>query len=272
MTIKVGYLGPRGSFSEEAVFKYDKEAEAVPFQTIDEIFEALGKKEIGKGVLPVENSFEGAINSTIDNLILEEKLCIENELLLKIKHCLLGPKGSCLKKIQTIYSHPQALAQCRKFLKEFKKEFISCNSTAEASQLVAEKNNLSLAAIAGERAATLYGLEILKSDLQESKNNVTRFLVVGRRENKRSGRDKTAIVFITKNEPGSLVRILEVFDVLGINMTCIISRPSKKLLGEYSFFVEIEGHQEEKILKVAFDRIRKKSDNLRVLGSYPRVS
>lgn len=269
--IKVGYLGPEGSFSEEAARKITAD-EYMPFSTIPKLLKAFWNGEIGKIVIPIENSIEGTVIPAINSLINGNgnSFVIEREIELPIKQTLIGI-GYEISKIKTIISHPQALAQCNTFIEKLGIETEDSSSTSAAVRQVAEKHNNSFVAIGTERAAGIYGLEIIRENIQDSDNNVTRFLVLGHKINAQAGADKTSIIFEVNNKPGALLRVLEVFDALDINMTNIISRPSKIGLGKYIFWVDVEGHQLNKKVDVALEQIEGRTNFFKILGSYPKT-
>lgn len=283
---KVGFLGPLGSFSHEAADKYLASVGGVFEVTPQDSFPRVFNFDSGEEywiVVPIDNSIEGLVTPVADLLVEVDNFVIIGEYILSIKQNLftfpglLPGLGAKLSDIKRIYSHPQALAQCRNFIEKLRGENsieeVATKSTSEAAKIVAEQEDNFSAAIGGELSAHLNHLKILASDIADADNNQTRFLVlVKTAENlipQSSGEDKTFIIFSVENQPGSLVRVLEVFDVLAVNMTMIQSRPSKKRLGEYVFFVEFEGHRASSNIAVALDRVRERSVWLKVLGSYP---
>lgn len=265
---RVGYLGPEGSFSEEAARKVSADG-YVPFPTIPKLLKAFWNREVDKVVIPIENSIEGTVVPAIDSLINGNgnSFVIEREIKLPIKQNLIGI-GHELSKIKTVISHPQALAQCANFTEELGVKTEGSSSTSAAVKQVAEEQDSNFAAIGTERAAIIYGLRIIRRDIQDSDNNITRFLVLGHEINVQTGTDKTSIMFETNNRPGALLRVLEVFDALDINMTNIVSRPSKIELGEYIFWVDIDGHQLDEKVNVALKQIERRTNFLKIFGSY----
>jgi prephenate dehydratase len=197
--------------------------------------------------------------------------CIESEIVLNIKQNLLG--SGKLSDVKMVYSRSEALNQCRKFLEKHHLQTQAMDSTSAAVRFVAEKarDNFKLAAIGTKRAAEIYKLPIIAKNIGDNENNKTRFIVLGRKMSKITGKDKTSLIFGTRNKPGTLLRALEVFDALIINMTTIHSRPSKTKLGEYIFFIDIEGHQEDPRIKIALDILKNKVSFLKILGSYPTI-
>jgi len=270
---KIGYLGPKGTFSQEAVEKYmaGNLYEAVEFTSIPDIFMSLQNGHIDEAVVPVENSVEGAVSATLDMLSGDCNVKIKGEIAISIKQNLLVKPGTCLDDIKYIVSHPQAIGQCRKYLTEKFPgvEVRTVASTTLAAMDVAKGTGNS-AAIASETAARVYGLEIAERDIQDINHNFTRFLVLSSEYAARTGNDKTSILFSTEDRPGSLYRILEIFNLWDINMTRIESRPAKKRLGEYIFFVDIQGHIEDEDVRDALTMVKRKTSFYKFLGSYPR--
>ncbi len=270
--LKIGYLGPRGTFSQEALLKYAKDMEYTPreFLSISEILEAVDMRIIDEAVVPIENSIEGAINATMDIIALENDLRIKAELLIPIREHLLVKKGTNLSAVKTVLSHPQPLGQCRRFLsKHFPDAIIKAtDSTASAAEEVSKGKGDS-AAIGSFEAAKAYDMEIAQQDIQDFDNNTTRFIVVAREDNERTGKDKTSIVFSTEDKPGSLYKILEIFNLWDINLSRIESRPAKNKLGSYIFFVDLSGHKDDDDLRDALAMVKRKTSFYKFLGSYP---
>ena len=269
----VGYFGPRGTFTEEALeaslsSAFDRK---VPYATIPDVLYAVQTGEVDSGLVPIENSIEGSVNVTLDTLAFETDLMIEREVVLPIKHCLVARPGVTREQITGIVSHPQPTAQCRGFLARWFADVpvTAAISTAEAARVVSESSE-PLAAIATRLAAEIYGLEVLDSELEDYPGNTTRFVLVGKGRPERTGKDKTSIVcFIEANRPGSLLEILNEFADRGVNLSKIESRPTKKVLGEYYFFMDLEGHMEDPEVKAAIGSLVGKLRELKLLGSYP---
>ncbi len=274
--MRIGYLGPEGTFSEEALVKFASalDYEATAYLTVYDIFRAVEKNEIDKGFVPIENSIEGSVNITLDLLAFSFDLKIEREVIYPIHHYLLGQEGQELSKVKLVVSHPQAIAQCEKFLREnltqAKVEVTS--STAEAASK-AQTLGVDVVAIGPERAAEIYNLKILRPRIEDFEDNLTRFVLIGKEEAKPTGFDKTSIVcFIYQDRPGSLLGILQEFAYRYINLTKIVSRPTKKALGDYCFFIDLEGHKEDETIKDALKCLSCKLRQVKILGSYPRES
>ena len=271
--LKIGFLGPKGTFSQEAMLAYAKGKAHIPciFNTIPDTLYAVQNGEIDEAVVPIENSLEGAVNVTMDMLAWDVDLKIKGEIVVAIMQNLLVKKGTKQGDIKHIFSHPQCLGQCRKYIRANypSAETRVFYSTAEAAQEVAGGGNDS-AAIGSLMAAQEYGLEVLASGIQDGENNMTRFAVIAGTDGKRTGDDKTSMVFSTEDRPGSLYRVLDIFTLWDVNMTRIESRPAKNELGRYIFFVDIQGHREDEDIRDALTMVKRKTSFFKFLGSYPR--
>ncbi len=275
--MKVGYLGPSGTYCQEAVEILAAsmgECMQVEYPTIYDALNHVQSKEVDCAVVPIENSIEGSVNVTLDILAESIELKIKGEIILPVRHCLLARKETLRHDIKLILSHPQALAQCSKFLQA---EFSGVEtrytlSTAEGAKQVAQSQE-KWAAIANPKAGEVYNLVQICKGIQDDINNATRFVVVALEDSERtSSYDKTSIVFSTEDKPGSLYRVLDIFNLWGINLTRIESRPAKNQLGRYIFFVDIEGHKGEPDIRDALTMVDRKTSFFRLLGSYPRLN
>ncbi len=263
---KIGFFGPRGTFTEEAASTIGDHL--IPFDSILEVLDAVEEDEVDIGVVPIENSIEGPVGVTLDLLVHDYDLKIKMEIIIPISHNLLINHDANIEDIKFVYSHIQALSQCRKFIEKLGVVVTSTSSTSAAAEMVKGKKNS--AAIGTKRAGEIYGLKIAASNIQDYKNNVTRFVVINKIDNEPTGNDKTSIVFsIMDDKPGRLYKILEVFADNNINLTKIESRPSKEKLGSYIFFVDFEGHREDKKIGNILNNIRSNLGYIKVLGSYP---
>ncbi len=265
--MKIGTLGPEGSFSEKASKQWNNNARLQYYEDIPDTVDALLKGEVDYSIVPVENSIEGSITLTLD-LLMESELQITGEVIVQINHNLLS-KGS-RRDIKIIMSIPQALSQCRKFIKKnFRNvEVRSSLSTSHAAKLASESKDI--AAIASRESAQRYGLDILAENIQDVNENYTRFIVIGKNTPHASGNDKTSIiVYLEKNRPGALYEILSEFANKSIDLTKIESRPTKKLLGDYLFYIDMKGHIEDETIKETLDKVKDKVGMLKILGSYP---
>ena len=268
--LKIAYLGPKATFTHQAALEYfGFSAHYVPVSTIGDVFREVETGRVDYGVVPVENTTEGVVNYTLD-MFLESDLRIVGEVVIPIKLNLLST-ASGLESIKTVYSHRHALAQCKEWLRKNlpQASLIETESTAKACELVMELEDAG--AIASEVAAYTYHLNILAENIQDNPNNYTRFLVIGKRWMKPTGKDKTSIIFAVKDEAGALYKALESFYRYGVNLTKIVSRPSKKKVWDYVFFVDLEGHAEEENVKKALELLQERSQMVKVLGSYPKA-
>ncbi|MDD3363659.1 MAG: prephenate dehydratase [Syntrophomonas sp.] len=279
MKNKMAYLGPRGTFCEEAALHYTNNngCELVPYPSIESVFSAVNRGEIDSGIVPIENSCEGAVNQTLDLLAYEYNLKISGEVFLPVKQNLLIRPGQELKEISCIFSHPQALAQCRRYLTvNFKDiELIDVASTAEAVRQVANSAE-PWAAVGTEVAAQTYGLEVISSDIQDLVNNETRFIIISQCASGASylpiENAKTSLLLYLLNIPGALFHALEQFYLHDINLSKIESRPAQTRIGNYLFFIDIEGHQLEPRVKEALNGLKTLAHDVRILGSYPSAT
>jgi chorismate mutase/prephenate dehydratase len=268
--LKIAFLGPEGTFSQQAVLKhFGHSVRAVPMGAISEVFEEVQSGHADFGVVPVENSTEGTVNNTLDMFITSPlKICGEIEL--RIHQHLMGQMHG-YEKIKRICSHQQSLAQCRHWLDEHLSgiERIPVSSNSEAARRA--RDEVGTAAIAGQVAAEVYGLNIIAPEIEDTDDNTTRFLVIGRKLFNPSGNDKTTLLLTAGDtqSPGTLYRLLEPLARNNISMTRIESRPSRKKKWDYLFFIDVFGHADEPPLKHALDALKKQSSLFRVLGSYP---
>lgn len=270
--LKIAFLGPEGTFSQAAVYKhFGHSARALALGTIEEVFHEVEAAHADYGVVPIENSTEGSVNHTLDRFIVSP-LHICGEVELRIRQNLMGRLRS-LRDVKRVCSHPQSLAQCREWLKEHlpEVELIAESSNAEAARRARDEKGT--AAIAGETAAEVYGLDILAADIEDRPDNTTRFLVIGRRTFGASGHDRTTLLVSTGHTeaPGALYRLLEPLARNRISMTRIESRPSRRRKWDYVFFVDIEGHCDEPRVARALASLRQRASLFRILGSYPRA-
>ncbi|KGM06140.1 Chorismate mutase I/Prephenate dehydratase [Methylophaga thiooxydans] len=269
--LQVAYLGPEGSFTQAAAQKhFGGSVELQSVSTIANVFRAVETEHACYGVVPVENSSEGVISHTLDRFI-TSPLKINGEVTLPIHHYLLG-KAASLQDITHVYAHPQALAQCRQWLGDQlpQVELIPLDSNSEAAKRVATMG-ASAAAIAASNAAEIYGLQVLANNIEDESDNTTRFLVIGAKDVGPTGVDKTALLVATKNKSGALQNLLKPLAESGISMTRIESRPSRKGIWEYVFFIDIEGHIDEQPVAEALERLEQESSMFRILGSYPKA-
>lgn len=269
MTARIAYLGPPGTFSQEAALRqFGDDCELLDCRAIDEVFAAVESGKATHGVAPVENSTEGAVNNTQDCLI-DSPVRIVAEQVVVIEHHLLARKGIETSAVACIASHPQSLAQCRKWLRTHMPDvpLRECASNGQAAQMAAE--DPAVAAIAGNMARGIHDLQALEESIQDQVGNRTRFAVLGRERTAPSGRDKTSILVYAENRPGALFRVLEPFENLRIGLSRLESRPSRDEKWEYVFFMDFEGHQRDEKVEELFRRLSVCTDAVKILGSYP---
>lgn len=269
--MKVAFQGERGAYSESAVYTYfGDEAEVKPCRDLTEVFESVDKQEVPVGVVPVENSLEGSVNQTYD-LFLTHNLKVSGEIVIRISHCLIANPTTSLEAVKTVYSHPQALAQCRSFLERLGSDLIPTYDTAGSVKMLKEKGLKDAAAVASEKAAEIYGMKILAREIEDTPTNYTRFFVISKEDAAKTGKDKTSIIFAAKHKPGALYHALEEFEKRKINLTKIESRPTRQKPWEYNFYLDFEGHRTEKNCTEALKALQEKAAFLKILGSYPRA-
>ena len=268
--LKIGFLGPPGSFSHLAsARKFGSSVDHVPLADIASVFEEVARGHIDYGLVPVENSIGGGVVDTLDAfLISSAKICAE--VLINVHHNLLAKEP--WEQIKTIYSKPEVFSQCRQWLSNTAKDraIEPAASTSRAAELASREPGV--AAIGSSIAGEIYGLHVLFENIEDNPDNVTRFFVIGREGARRSGDDKTAIMFTTAHRPGALAGVLDVFKDHGLNLTDLEKRPSKKVNWEYYFFIDVQGHSDDVAMKTAVDAAREHCLQLTVLGSYPRAT
>ncbi|MFN0146734.1 MAG: prephenate dehydratase [Dehalococcoidia bacterium] len=270
--MRVAYLGPPGTFGEEAALRAAPGADFIACPSHAAVAAAVEVGRAEAGVAAIENSLSGSVAETLDILVHDTTLEIQAELVLPIVHNLVVKPGTRREAVKVIYSHTQALGQVRKFIERAfpAAQFEAALSTAEAVQEMLRRPG-DAAAIATARAATLYGAEILDRAIQDSDSNVTRFVLLGRTKTPPTGRDRTSIAFwFAGDEPGMLARVLNVFAERRINCSKIESRPTRTAFGEYVFLVDFEGHQDDPAGREVLAALRPLCAQLKVFGSYPR--
>lgn len=273
MAYRLAYLGPPGTNGELAAIQFDAAAERVPFPSHAAVAAAVEAGDADAGVVAIENLINGSVQETLDILIHETTLTIQAELLLPIEHTLVVRPGTRLADIAVVLSHPQALGQCRRFLQRELPgaAVVAALSTTEAVQQVMRRPG-DAAAIATARAAEIEGAAILARDIQDTDNNVTRFLVLGRGHPAPTGRDRTSVAFTFDDDrAGALASVLDVFAREGISCSKIESRPTKATFGEYVFLVDFEGHRDDEKVREVLAEVRALCSELMVFGSYPRA-
>ena len=265
--IHVSFQGERGAYSEAAARAFfDEEIETIPLTTFTEVLENTSKDKTQYAILPVENSLEGSVGESYD-LLYSTSLNATGEIYHRIEHCLIGIGK--LDQIDTVYSHPQALGQCRKFIQGHNMKTIPAYDTAGSIKNVKELKKENCAGIASKDAAEIYEMPIISDNIADNLNNYTRFLILSKTNSHETGNDKTSIIFSIKHEPGSLYKIIENFHKNNVNLTKIESRPTKVNTWEYNFYVDFEGHKNDPKISEILEKIKQKTLFMKVLGSYP---
>ena len=276
---RVFYLGPEGSYTQIAKDKFVsffgfKDIDSVSLKNIKSVLYNFVNDENSIAVIPIENLIEGFVRESLDGIknFQNPDLTIFAETQIPIRHCLVANTNN-LNDIKTIVSHPQAIAQCQNTITTIMKhevEFLPYSSTSGSALFIKDKGNC-FASITNKKTAEIYNLNILKENINDEKGNVTRFLMLKRGKTQVADNDKTSIVFSTKNEHGALLKVLNVFEKYSINLTHISSRPNKKHLGEYIFFVDFTGHMSQENIKKTLNEVQKNCTWIKVLGSYSEV-
>ncbi|MDA0987989.1 MAG: prephenate dehydratase [Chloroflexi bacterium] len=272
MVKQIAYLGPAGTYTEAAALQYDPQAKLLPFPSIAAVVAAVDSRMTEEGVVPIENSLEGSVTDTLDLLIHDSNLSILNEMVIPIEHCLLVKPGGSAQEIKLVYSHPQALAQCRRFIE---RHFPAAQAVAALSTAAAVEDMLGsqspAAAIATSRAAEIYGAEILSRGIQDSLANHTRFVVLAQHDHAPTGRDKTSLCFsFNDDRSGMLYSAMGHFATRNINLAKVESRPNKESLGRYIFLIDLDGHREDASVQEALSSLEAEVSMMKVFGSYPR--
>ena len=265
--IKVSFQGERGAYSEAAARSFFAEdIETVPLSTFAEVLESTISGNTDYSVLPVENSLEGSVGESYD-LLYSTSLNAMGEIYHRIEHCLIG-NGS-LEEVDTVYSHPQALGQCRDFIQKNNMKTVPTYDTAGSVKIIKEINKKNISCIASKTASQIYKMPIVSENIANKLNNYTRFLVLSKKISDETGSDKTSIIFSIKHEPGSLFRIIENFHSYNVNLTKIESRPTKSKNWEYNFYVDFEGHAKNPQILKMLEKIKNETLYMQTLGSYP---
>ena len=267
----VAFQGEIGAYSEEAAFQFFGAAILLkPCESLEDVFRAVERDEVQFGVVPAENSLEGSISRVYD-LLLDSSLKVCGEIELRVVHCLIGLPAARLDSIKKVYSHPQALGQCKTFLRHLGCELVSTYDTAGSVKMIKEMGAPDKGAVASARAAEIYGMKVLAREIEDNPNNFTRFFILAKHDSPPSGNDKTSIVFSVKHKPGALYQSLEELASRKINLTKIESRPTRQKPWEYNFYLDFEGHREDKLFQEALESLENTSLFVKVLGSYPKA-
>lgn len=271
MPDRIGYLGPAGTYTEQAALLYAPDAELRPYPTISAVGAAVVADELESGVVPIENSLEGSVTFTLDLLIAESGLSIRNEMVIPIDHYLVAPPGVSADTVEVIYSHPQALAQCRAYLGEhFPTVAREASLSTVAAVIDMQDSRVPAAAICPQRATEIYDVQILAQSIQDNSANQTRFVALAHDDHPPTGHDRTSISFaFAIDRPGNLYHAIGEFAERNINLVKIESRPTKRELGRYIFLIDCDGHREETEVAAALQGLREYADVFKILGSYP---
>jgi len=273
---RIGYLGPEGTFTQQALRSQTDlaGAEHIPFRTVVDVLDAVEGGSISLGFVPIENSIEGTVNYTQDALVFDHDLLIQREVVLDIEMCLLAKKGATLQQATKIYSMPVATAQCHGYIRKHvpQAEVFVANSTAEAARTVSESGDNTMVAVAPRNAAAIYGLEVIAENIADQSGNQTRFVLVAKEGIPvPTGHDRTAlVVFQRADEPGSLLSILQEFAARRINLSQLLSRPTRSGgLGDYCFIMYADGHIKDELMADALRDLHAKHGDVKFMGSYP---
>jgi len=263
----VSFQGELGAYSEAAAVSFfDKKIETIPLPTFSAVLQHTENDKTDYSILPVENSIEGSVGESYD-LLYSTNLLAVGEIYHRIIHCLIG--FDSIEKIDTVYSHPQALGQCRKFIQENNWKTVPTYDTAGSVKIIKDLNKNNIACIASKSASEIFQVPIIKEGIEDNKNNFTRFLILSKKKISESKNDKTSIIFSIKHEPGALHHIIQKISEYEINLTKIESRPKKSTNWEYNFFVDFEGYENNSKVKEMLSKIKEKTTFLKILGSYP---
>jgi len=269
--IVVAFQGEIGAYSEEAALRFfGPSIQVKPYESLDDVFKTVEQEEAQFGVVPIENSLEGSISQVYD-LLFDSSLRVCGETELRVAHCLIASQEARLDSIKRVYSHPQALGQCQAFLRHLDCELIPTYDTAGSVKMIKEKGIMDGGAIASARAAEIYGMKVIAKEIEDNPNNFTRFFILSQQDSSPSGNDKTSIVFSVKHKPGTLYEFLKEFAVRNISLTKIESRPTRQKPWEYNFYLDFEGHREDKAPREVLENVEGISLFVKVLGSYPKA-
>jgi len=269
--VAVAFQGEPGAYTEEAALRFfGKSTKGVPYESLDEVFEAVEVGDVPFAMVPVENSLEGSITRAYD-LLPDSPLMVCGETELRISHCLIAIEGATLDTIKSVYSHPQALGQCRNFLNHLNCELIPASDTAGSVKMIKERGRLDSAAVASAKAAEIYSMKIIAREIEDNPHNFTRFFILSKEDSPPTGNDKTSIVFSLKHKPGALYDCLREFASREINLTKLESRPTRHQPWEYNFHMDFSGHREEKDVSEALKALEEHVVFVKIMGSYPKA-
>ena len=267
----VGFQGEIGAYSEKAINLYFSKANSKAYKTFSDLFDALENEQIELAILPIENSIEGSVTESYE-LLLKSKVTVVGEINVKIEHCLISHHDTSKDDIDVIYSHTQALGQCKTYLKNIGCDAVTTYDTAGSVKMIKEKNMKRAGAIASKDTAKLYDMSIVEESIQDHEDNVTRFFCLSKIPTKSTGNDKTSIVFSAGDVAGSLYKALKEFADGDINLTKLESRLTRKKAWEYNFYLDFEGHIDDENCKKAIQELINLGSTVKILGSYPRLN
>ena len=265
----VGFQGEIGAYSEKAINLYFSKASSKAYRTFSDLFDALENEQIELAILPIENSIEGSVTESYE-LLLKSKVTVVGEINVKIEHCLISHHDTSKDDIDVIYSHTQALGQCKAYLKNSGCDAVTTYDTAGSVKMIKEKNMKRAAAIASKDTAKLYNMSVIEENIQDHEDNFTRFFCLSKIPTKSTGNDKTSIVFSAGDVAGSLYKALKEFADGDINLTKLESRLTRKKAWEYNFYLDFEGHIDDENCKKAIQELVNLGSSVKILGSYPR--
>lgn len=263
---KISFQGERGAYSEDAAISFFKDYDMVPMSTFSEVIESTENDKTQYSVLPIENSLEGSVGESYD-LLLSTNLSVVGEIYYRVRHCLIG--FDKIENIDTVYSHPQALGQCRKIIQKYKLKTVPAYDTAGSVKMIKELGKKNISCIASKRASEIYNVPVIVEGIEDNTNNYTRFLVLSKTKSQNG--DKTSIIFSIKHESGALFNILKEFNEYKINLTKIESRPNRSTPWEYNFYVDFDGNEDEPRIIELIKKISKQCIFLKILGSYKKA-
>lgn len=269
--VQVAFQGESGAYSEQAAIDFfgAPHTKTHPCESFDDVFRSVERQEVDFGMIPIENSLEGSVSQTYD-LLLDSNLKVCGETELRVSHCLIANPGVTLGAIKRVFSHPQALGQSKRFLKQLNCLLVPTYDTAGSVKMIKEQCIMDGAAIASARAAEIYGMTILARELEDNTNNYTRFFILSHQDARPTGNDKTSVVFAVKHTPGTLYSVLNTFNQRKVNLTKIESRPTRQKPWEYNFYLDFEGHREDAQIQSALEELQQFCIFVKILGSYPK--
>jgi len=268
---EVAFQGEAGAYSQEAALQFfGPQIATKPYESLEQVFQAVEQSDAQFGIVPVENSLEGSISQSYD-LLLDSSLKVCGEIELRVAHCLIANPEASLDSIKRVYSHPQALGQCKTFLKHLGGKLIPTYDTAGSVKMIKEKGITDGAAIASTRAAEIYEMKIIASEIEDYPHNFTRFFILAKEDSPPTGNDKTSIVFSVRHKPKALYEFLRELALRDVNLTKIESRPTRRKAWEYNFYLDFDGHREDRASQEVLAKLEQSSLFLKILGSYPKA-